>query len=409
MTIAEFPELLGKAKDLADTFALSASHYDETGQFPFVNFDQLFEAGLLRLTASREHGGYGAGLTEAQAIVAEIGRGDPSTALVLAMHFSHHHAISHNGKWPRHLVDRVNAANLAEPSLINSAQVEPRIGSPSHGTLPETIARPHGDVWRLTGHKSYATGIPGLKFVSVLAVTDEPVPRLASFLVPNPTKGLHVVETWNATGMRGTASHDLILDEVEVPLADIIDATPASEGLKRDEAGAAWYFLLVSSVYQGIARAAGNWILSFAAEFTPGSLGQPISTVPRVQDGLGEIEYRLAVSERLLRTTAEDADAGRPLGLSAPFAKHTVIENAVAITSLALDLGGNPGLRRNHPLERHHRDALCGRAHAPQNNMIRTMAAKAALARHAGVSAAEAAKAASQPSAAKPKLAIVSG
>ena len=57
MTIAEFPALLDKARALADRFALSAAHYDETGNFPFVNFDALFEAGLLRLTASAEHGG----------------------------------------------------------------------------------------------------------------------------------------------------------------------------------------------------------------------------------------------------------------------------------------------------------------------------------------------------------------
>jgi alkylation response protein AidB-like acyl-CoA dehydrogenase len=407
MTIAEFPALLDKARLLADQFALSASHYDETGNFPFVNFDQLFEADLLRLTASRQNGGLGGGLTEAQAIVAEIARGEPSTALVLAMHYSHHAAIARGNKWPQHLIDRVSAANLAGPALINSAQVEPRVGSPSHGSLPETIARRHGDTWRISGHKNYATGIPGLKFINVLAVTDETEPRLASFLVPKDAKGVHVVETWNATGMRGTSSHDIILDEVEVPLADITDANLASEGLKRDELGSAWYFLLIASVYQGVARAAGNWILGFAAEYTPGSLGQPIATVPRIQDGLGEIEYRLAINDRLLRTTAEDADAKKPVGLQPAFAKHQVIENAVAVTSLALDLGGNPGLKRNHPLERHHRDALCGRAHAPQNNMIRTMAAKAALARRAGTSPADAAKAAAQPAAQKPKLSVV--
>jgi alkylation response protein AidB-like acyl-CoA dehydrogenase len=233
-------------------------------------------------------------------------------------------------------------------------------------------------------------------------VTDEAEPRLASFLVPTNAAGLHIVETWNATGMRATASHDIILDNVTVPLADIIDPRPANEGLKRDEAGSAWYFLLVSSVYQGVARAAGDWITSFAANYAPGSLGAPIATVPRVLDGLGEIDIRLSTNERLLRTTAEDVDAGRPTGLGSAAVKHVVIENAVAVTALALDLGGNPGLKRDHPLERHHRDALCGRAHAPQNNMIRTMAGKAALARLKPV-----APASEAPVARPPKLTVV--
>ncbi len=414
MTIAEFPDLLARARDLANGFALSASHFDRTGDYPAVNFQQLFEAGLLRLVSPRELGGYGAGLTEAQAVIAEIGRGEPSTALILSMHYSHHYQIAHSGKWPRHLVERLNRLNLEGPALLNSAQVEPRIGSPSHGALPETVARRVADRWVISGYKTYATGSHGLSHVSVLAVTDEPEKRLGSFVVPKDAKGVHIAETWDAAGMRATASHDLVLDKVEIPLEDVVELNPASEGLKRDEAGSAWYFTLVPSVYHGVARAAGNWILDFAATHAPGSLGAPLSTVPRIQDGIGEIEYRLAINERLLRSVAEDFDSKRPIGLGAAQVKHQVIENAVAVTSLALDLGGNPGLKRGNPLERHHRDVLCGRAHAPQNNMIRNMVAKAAFARHAGVSPAAAALAANQPSAQKqgdaaPRLAVVGG
>jgi NAD(P)-dependent dehydrogenase (short-subunit alcohol dehydrogenase family) len=49
--------------------------------------------------------------------------------------------------------------------------------------------------------------------------------------------------------------------------------------------------------------------------------------------------------------------------------------------ALALDLAGNPGLNRDFQLERQHRDAMTARSHAPQNHMIRTIAAKNALAR----------------------------
>jgi alkylation response protein AidB-like acyl-CoA dehydrogenase len=61
--------------------------------------------------------------------------------------------------------------------------------------------------------------------------------------------------------------------------------------------------------------------------------------------------------------------------------RHVVIDNAVAITSLALELAGNPGLNRDFQLERHHRDALTARSHAPRSHMIRILAAKNALGR----------------------------
>jgi alkylation response protein AidB-like acyl-CoA dehydrogenase len=46
---------------------------------------------------------------------------------------------------------------------------------------------------------------------------------------------------------------------------------------------------------------------------------------------------------------------------------------------LALELTGNPGLSRENELERHYRDALCGRVHTPQSDMVTGAAGKAAL------------------------------
>lgn len=374
---------LAAADELGKRFSLTAAHYDQTGDFPFANFDALYQAGLLSLVTGREHGGLGGGLAEALSVVAAVARGEPSTALVLAMHYSQHYSVRASGKWPQHLVERVTRGNRDGVALINAAQVEPRIGSPSHGALPDTVARKVGDHWRITGHKTYATGIPLLKWVSVLAVTDEPEPRLGSFLVPTDAPGLRVVKTWNATGMRATNSDDLILEDAAVPLDDILDVAPASEGLKRDERLGAWYFTLVPAIYNGAAQGARDWLIEFASSRAPASLGAPLATVPRIQDGIGQIEVWLSTNRRLLRSIAEDFDAARPFGSDAAAVKHTVIENAILATTLALELGGNPGISRDNPLERHHRDALSGKAHAPQNNLVRTMLAKAALGRHA--------------------------
>jgi alkylation response protein AidB-like acyl-CoA dehydrogenase len=185
----EFTDPIGPARHLADAFAADAGHYDATGDFPFDNFTKLFDAGLLGLVTAREHGGFGGGLADAQAVISEIARGEPSTALVLAMHYNSHHFLRRFGKWPAHLAERVLLANRLGPALINNAQAEPRIGSPAHGALPQTIARRDGDHWCITGRKSYVTGIPILKWVFLLALTDEQEPRLASFLVPTDAPG----------------------------------------------------------------------------------------------------------------------------------------------------------------------------------------------------------------------------
>jgi alkylation response protein AidB-like acyl-CoA dehydrogenase len=199
--------------------------------------------------------------------------------------------------------------------------------------------------------------------------------------VPTDSPGLTIEKTWNAAGMHATASDDIILDDVAIPLEDVIEAQPASEPIRREEHATAFFFSLIGAVYHGVALSARDRVISFSAHHAPASLGAPISTVPRIQDGLGEIEVRLSTNARLLRSLGEDVDAGRPVGIDGMAVRHVVIDNAVAVTSLALDLAGNPGLDRDFGLERQHRDAITGRSHAPQNHMVRVIAAKNALAR----------------------------
>src|SRR6185503_7798653 len=76
-----------RAAALSRSFAATAAHHDRTADFPFENFAALRDAGLLALTVTRDDGGLGGGLTDAQFVVGEIARGEPATALVLAMHY----------------------------------------------------------------------------------------------------------------------------------------------------------------------------------------------------------------------------------------------------------------------------------------------------------------------------------
>ncbi|AGT10709.1 acyl-CoA dehydrogenase family protein [Paracoccus aminophilus] len=386
----ELSQTLARAEELGRHFAETSADHDASGEFPFANFTALHEAGLLRLTMAPEHGGLGGGLQAALAAVSAVAKGDPSTALVYAMHLGIHHGIRTSGKWPAHLVERVSRANREGVALLNSAQVEPVVGSPSHGTLPQTIARRDGAQWRISGHKTYATGIPLLKWSTVLAVTDEAEPRLGLFLVPTDAPGLRIERTWNATGMRATRSDDILLDDVVIPYEDTIDLGPAAQGLRRDPREGAWYFTLVPAIYSAAAESARDWLVDFATNRVPGSLGAPLSTVPRIQDGVGQIEVLLGINRRLLQGIAEDYDLGRPFGTDAGLVKHAVIENATQASIIALDLGGNPGISRDNPLERHHRNVLGAKAHAPQNNIIRAGLGKAAFDRYAAAQAEEA-------------------
>lgn len=376
---------IARAAALADRFASVAAHHDSTGECPVDLLDAVFDAGLLSLPVARASGGGGGGLALAQQVVSEIARGEPATALIVAMHHANHAAIARGATWPAALGDRVARDSLARRALINAAQVEPGIGSPSHGGIPETVARARsgrrGETWRLSGTKCYCTGAPALAWIMVSATTDEPDPRIGSFLVPADAPGLRIVRRWNATGLRASASEDIELSDVVIPRDHLIAARPASAPPVRDEIGSAWHFCLVAAVYHGIARSARDWLVRFGQGRHLATVGTTLAEQPFFRDALGGIEVKLEASARLLRSVAEDVDAGIPVGPAGPIARHVVTDNAIAVTQVALEVAGAAGLSRDNPLERHHRDALCARAHAPNNGLIRGMAADRALRR----------------------------
>ncbi|MFT3965073.1 MAG: acyl-CoA dehydrogenase family protein [Sphingobium sp.] len=115
-----------------------------------------------------------------------------------------------------------------------------------------------------------------------------------------------------------------------------------------------------------MAQSARAWFIDWAANRVPSNLGAPLSSLYRYQEGLGVIDG-LLLSNRVL---LESAAHGRLRPGEVPMVKHLVTENAIAAVDRIVSLAGNPGLSRAHPLERHHRDVLCGRVHTPQADVI---------------------------------------
>lgn len=374
------PDYIVRAEVLAANFAARAAEHDRAGSFPFQNFRELSEAGLLSLTVPAAHGGAGAGARYTARIIGIIGKADPSTALVLAMHYINHLVMGRSPTWPAKLARKLARETVEGVALVNALRVEPELGSPSRGGLPATIARRTETGWRLTGHKIYSTGSPILKWYLVWARTDEAEPRVGQFLVPAGLPGTRIVETWDHHGLRASGSHDVIFEDVVIPLDAEIDVRKPSEWRTLDVAQATVHSVFVAAIYDGIARAARDWFIQFLKERVPASLGAPLATLPRAQEILGAIEARLVVNARLIETFARDFDDGVDLSTGeANAVKLTVTNNAVAVVEDALSLTGNHGLSRANPLERHYRDVLCGRVHTPQDDATRTGLGRAAL------------------------------
>jgi alkylation response protein AidB-like acyl-CoA dehydrogenase len=372
------PDLDAILPGLTAAFADTAGRHDREASFPAENFDALREAGLLALTAPKRLGGLEADLPTALKVISAVARGEPATALVLVMQYLFHASVEGRSGWPEHLKSRVIGEAITDGALINALRVEPDLGTPARGGLPGTIARRVPEGWRISGRKIYSTGSSALTWFVVWARSDDEEPLVGGWLVRADTPGITIEETWDHLGLRASASHDVIFEDVLIPFDHALDPQPPGTPPPYPASFAAWSAVLTAAIYDSVARAARDWTVEFLANRKPANLGAALSTLPRFQEAVGDIDG-LLLSNRVLLDTAARGEVG---GVEASLVKHLVTENAITVVEKALKLTGNPGLTRHNPLERHHRDVLCGRVHTPQSDVVLTSAGKAAFAAH---------------------------
>ncbi|BAI98799.1 acyl-CoA dehydrogenase [Sphingobium sp. TA15] len=373
------PELLDRiTRKLAET----AEAYDRSAEFPRANFDLLAREGLVGLTVPVEYGGRGASLSEGLRVLGAVAKGEPSTALILFMTYHYHAAPARAQGWPPGIYERLARQAVQGRGLIGGLRVEPELGTPVRGGLPATVARRTADGWAISGTKIYSTGSTGLDWFAVWARTDEEQPRVGNFLVRSDSPGIAIEPAWDHLGMRATVSHAVHFTDTPVPLDHAVDIRRPEQWASGagDFSLAIWNALAISTIYDGVARAARDWLRAYLNDRVPSNLGASLATLPRVQEKFGKIETLLQVNRTLIRDAAARHDAGdAPGAVEVNNIKYLATANAIRAVEIGLELTGNPGISRKNPLERHYRDVLCSRIHSPQTDTILIAAGRAAL------------------------------
>ena len=363
--------------EITRALAASAAQYDRSGEFPAENFRLLHQHGLLGYTVPQSLGGGGADLSEARKVISAVAKGEPSTALILVMQYLQHSRLQHSSQWPEYLRQQVARQAVEDGALINAFRVEPELGTPARGGLPATLARRTAEGWVINGSKIYSTGSYGLTWYMVWARSDDADPLVGGWLVHRDTPGIRIVEDWDHLGMRATCSHEVQFHDVLVPLDHAVGASPLSAPRPElDADGLLWMSVLLSSIYDGVAQAARDWLVEFLQNRTPSNLGAALSSLPRFQETVGRIDSLLFAN----RTLLDSAAAGQVDPQHAGQIKHLVTNNAIRAVELAIEAAGNPGLARKNPLERHYRDVLCSRIHTPQDDVALSAVGRAAFA-----------------------------
>ena len=379
---------VARASALAARFAERAARHDREGSFPHENFAELREAGFLRLTVPRSHGGFGLPLSRFVRIQEALAAGDGSTALALNMHLIRFGAEREAPLYPARWFEELCRGAVEEGRLVNTAATEEGLGSPAGGGVPDTVAAPVEGGWVIEGRKTFVTLAPELWYMPVLARLDAPAggaPQVADFMVLRDDAGVRIEETWDALGMRASGSHDLVLEGVRLGEDRFLGYRDKAAPSPRGRAGGVWFALGVAATATGVARAARDYAVAFARERAPTGLGA-IAELPGVRRRVARVELLLQRNHALIADAAaaweagEDADDGdMPAGDRAAVAKVDALNNAIEAVDEAMRVVGGVSLQKRRPIERYYRDVRAGLHNPPIEDRALEQLARRAL------------------------------
>jgi alkylation response protein AidB-like acyl-CoA dehydrogenase len=362
-SIAEQLELVD---ELSKRFFSRAHQVDIEGSFPFANIQDLKDTGYTSLTVPKKFGGKEISLYNMLRFQEKIAEGDGATALSIGWHMGIIKNLTEKNAWNEDIFKSV-CEDVKNGSLINSAATEPKTGSPTRGGRPETTANQVGNRWIINGRKTFTTMAPVLDYFIVSAsIMDSN--QVGNFLIPRSSKGIVIEETWDSIALRGTGSHDLVLQNVSIPEEYFV------EQLVREGKKANGWLLHIPACYLGIAKAAKKNAIEFALEYSPNSIEGTIIDLPNVRQKIGEMELKLMESEYFLHSVARQWDNSDELGRGemGPIlgaVKLSVTNNAIMVVDLAMRLVGARSLSLKNPLQRYYRDVRAGLHNPPMEDM----------------------------------------
>ncbi|PFW53996.1 acyl-CoA dehydrogenase family protein [Priestia megaterium] len=366
-----------KLLPLVEKFKKRAFKIDEEGTFPFENIQELKEVGYTRLSLESKYGGDELRLYDFLLFQELIAQGDASTALSIGWHMGITMDLREKQPWNQQMLDFI-FKEIEKGALINTAATEPKTGSPTRGGKPETTAVKTKEGWRINGRKTFTTMSPVLNYFLVKA-SIEGEEEIGLFLIPRETSGLSIEETWDMIAMRGTGSHDLVLENVEIKHDFLVERLG---GFKKNEPSG--WLLHIPACYMGTAIAARDYAVAFAKEYSPNSIEGTISELPNVQRLVGEMELELMQARHFMYSVAskwdETSDRSALAGELAAV-KHVVTNSACTVVDKAMRIVGARSLQRSNPLQRYYRDVRAGLHNPPMDDMTIVNLAKQAFTR----------------------------
>lgn len=348
-------DVLRAAEQLAPTIADRADEIEAARRVPPDLLGDLVSAGCFRILLPSTHGGAAADLPSAMRILETLATADASVAWIVSIGA---------GSW----LDLVGLPRASFDDIVGTAPEVIGAGA----FAPSGTAVPVDGGYRVTGRWAFASGCEHATWIYGNCIvpgdgSDEDAPPQMRVAVFAPSE-VTIEDTWHVSGLRGSGSHHVHVDDVLVPVDRTLDpmADPPclDEPIVRVPLLSA-IALPMASIALGVARAALDDIVALATGKMPLLASGSLSANPLFQHELAAAETELHAARCLLYELAEAAWATAVSGAQPAMldrareraAAAWVTSRSAAVVEMAYRSGGGTTLYSDNSLQRRFRDA----------------------------------------------------
>ena len=349
-------EAIARARRVAEVAAANAEATEKLRRMPPENVQAMMDSDLVGLIIPKERGGYGIDSWMMVAdVVGEVGRVCGSSGWCFDLLIQHHWVL---GMFP----------GEAQDALYKS---DPRAKIGTSFMPVGKVSRAPGG-FRLSGEWSFSSGVDHCDW-AILGAGVPPAggdgPPDIRFFLLGPGE-FTVRDTWNAVGLRGSGSNNVVVSDVLVREENTVrgadfgaGASPGArvnKGVMFRQPGYVAFPFGIYCPLMAIARGALDCFTEFARKRAAGPARDPVLQLYNSQHGIGESAAEIDAAYLLGKDIDEKLRTRLPLSPDDTIAIRRSFTLASRLAMRAVDrlfeISGARGIVDGNPIQRFWRD-----------------------------------------------------
>ena len=370
-------EIKDQASEFADReVAPNAAELDREDRVPFETLEKMAEAGFMGLCVPEEYGGAGSDFLSYCLLIEEISRADAGVGVTLAVHTS-------AGTLPILTFGTEEQKARWVPPLSQGRSVgcfaltEPETGSDA-AAIQTTAERVDGG-YRISGHKQWVTNGRVAGTMILFARTEGGAEGgITAFVVGMDADGISFGGHAEKMGVISATTDDVLLDNVFISEEDRLGEE--GRGLRVAFGTLDAGRIGIAAQATGIAEAAFRYATDYATGRT--TFGKPIAEHQAIAFKLADMQTKIRAARLLVHEAAWMKDRGERHTEAGARAKLYASQVANQVTYEAVQVLGGRGYMKDHPVERHYRDARVTEIYEGTSEIQRLVISRGILREH---------------------------